>query len=455
MSRLTEGAEAPRLFVALPVVLTLLGLGGCGVSYKSPTVESAAAGATVDVVSLTMTSVVQANATPYTPRGLPAAFFATGGGGAAAASVSLPDPPDPASAPAAPLELRIPPAHQPEPYRIGVGDVLSLTTESESAGVGGVLGANRRQSFVVRDDGAIAVPEIGSIQVAGRTVEQAESDLFPVFVQNQLDPSFALEIEAFNSKRVSVGGAVGAPRIVPIALTPLKLGEVLAEAGGMTVDADDQAAIRLYRDGTLYQIPVSQFFARGDLQQIQLKDGDAIYVDQSYDLDQAQRYYAQQLDAFAERREARQAALLALQTEINLRRGELADRRALHEARGDLGAEPRDYVYLTGEVAQQGRYVLPYQRQVSLADVLLGQGGFPTVTGDPSAIYVLRAAGETRILAWHLDASNAANMIVATRMEMRPSDVIFVEEQPITKWSRALQQAFPILVNRASNAIDG
>jgi polysaccharide export outer membrane protein len=47
------------------------------------------------------------------------------------------------------------------------------------------------------------------------------------------------------------------------------------------------------------------------------------------------------------------------------------------------------------------------------------------------------------VTAWHLDARNAANFVLATQFELRPNDIIFIEEQPITRWNRAFQQFFP------------
>jgi polysaccharide export outer membrane protein len=54
----------------------------------------------------------------------------------------------------------------------------------------------------------------------------------------------------------------------------------------------------------------------------------------------------------------------------------------------------------------------------------------------------------------HLDARNAATITLATRMEMRPNDVIFIEEQPITSWNRATSQFFPILASAAKDALN-
>ena len=56
------------------------------------------------------------------------------------------------------------------------------------------------------------------------------------------------------------------------------------------------------------------------------------------------------------------------------------------------------------------------------------------------------------ITAWHLDASNAVNLTLMTRMTMRPDDIVFIEQQPITTWNRALQQALPLL-NQATTAV--
>lgn len=156
---------------------------------------------------------------------------------------------------------------------------------------------------------------------------------------------------------------------------------------------------------------------------------------------------------------AHTTALQSMQAEIGLQRSALDVRRNLFELRQKLGAEERDYVYLTGEVENQNRVALPYQQQATLADVLYSEGGFDNTTGDPTQIYVLRA--DTRaesigsITAYHLNVKNAADTLIATRFEMRANDVIFIEEQAITKWGRALQQMFPSLLSATSAATGG
>ncbi|MBV6634712.1 MAG: polysaccharide biosynthesis/export family protein, partial [Mameliella sp.] len=314
----------------------------------------------------------------------------------------------------------------------------------------------QRQGYTVRDDGSIAIPDIGAVQLAGLTLQQAEDQLFQALVSNQIDPSFSLEVAEFNSQQVAVGGAVRTAKLVPITPNNLTLGQALITAGGLAVRDEEFASIRIYRDGTLYQIPVETYRAQPAIKDKLLQAGDAVFVDTTYDLDRAFEFYKTKIDVVNLRSSARSQALQALSTEIAIRRSALDERRRLFESRTELDAEGRDYVYLSGEVTKQNRFPLPYGRQATLADVLYNEGGFDNTTGDPTEIYVLRGSSDPakvgEIVAYHLNAGNAANMIMATKFEMRPNDVIFIEEQPITKWGRALQQAFPTLLNAAGRA---
>ncbi|SIT06192.1 polysaccharide export outer membrane protein [Roseivivax lentus] len=438
-----------------------IALAGCGISYNSPSVSQQSGGTEVRVVDVDPQTVLVANRQSYTPRSLPEIYFRAAGGSQLRGIDALPPEPFLPDEQRRTLELRIPPDVAPQPYRIGVGDVVLLATKSAGTTVeelSGLLAAqNARQGYTVRDDGAIAIPDLGTVQLAGMTIEEAEARVFEALVDNQIDPAFSLEIAEFNSKRVVVGGAVGNPTLVPITLNTLDLGEAITAAGGVQVSNEEFASIRIYRDGSLYQIPFEDFLARPDLQRKTLINGDAVYVDTSYDLEQALEFYRSRIDVINVRRDARTAAIEELQATVNLQRGELNERRENFTSRLELGAEARDYVYLAGEVTEQSRYVMPFEQQVTLADVLYDSGGMPTVTGDPSEIYVLRASNNPAefgaVTAWHLDASNAANLTLATRFQMRPNDIVFVEEQPITKWSRALNQVLPSLINVAASSL--
>ncbi len=445
------------------ILMGMLSLSGCGAAYFSPSVEAGVNDASkVRVVSLTSESVMLANRSPYRPKTLPAVFSqVASSNGALRGTGALPEPAfAPETRPAA-LETRIPPAFPTEPYRIGVGDVLLLATPKSGNTVeqlSGLLAAqNSRQGYTVQDDGTIAIPDVGRVSLAGMSVDEAEAELFQRLVENQIEPAFSLEIAEFNSKKVSIGGAVARPTVAAIKLTPLYLDEALAATGGVTTSDMDYASVRIYRDGGLYQIPLAALYDRQSLKRIQLKDGDSVFVDTEYELEKASAYFEQQIKIAEVRRVSRIAALDELELEINLRRLALNEARVNFQSQVDFDAVERDYVYLAGEVSKQGRYTLPFNRTASLADALYDQGeGIPTETGNIREVYLIRGSDDpmefSAITAWHLDARNAANLMLATKLTLRPNDIIFVAEQPVTKWGRVIRQITPSLITTPISA---
>lgn len=429
----------------------LVALSGCGVLYSSPNVV---AGDTevgeVRILQIDANSVAVANRSSYRPRTLPAIFARSAGlGSGARGAGAVPAPVyAPEDRPTA-LPTRLPPPYQPGSYKIGTGDVVLLSTPSTASTVEALTGLlaaqSRRQGYTVQDDGAITIPEVGRIRLAGLTLEEAEAQVFEALVANQIDPSFSIEIAEFNSQRVALGGAVRSPKSVPITLKPIDLAEAITAAGGITVKDRDFASIRLYRDGKLYQIPLKTYLTDPAIQKLALKDGDSIYVDTEFDLDKAEGYFTQQIQLANFRQTSRDIALRQLQTEVNLRRGELNEQRANFQARVDLDAVERDYVYIAGEVGVQNRFTLPFERKATLADALFNDTqGIPNRTGNIAEVYVLRAnADGNGVDAWHLNALNAANLVLATKFELRPDDILFVAEQPVTALDRFVSQIAP------------
>lgn len=114
---------------------------------------------------------------------------------------------------------------------------------------------------------------------------------------------------------------------------------------------------------------------------------------------------------------------------------------------------------MAGEVGKQSRFALPYDRKANLADAMFSDAtGVKVETGDISQIYVLRASSDPRdfgaVTAWHLDTRNAANYALSTRFELRPDDIVFIAQQPITKWNRAVGQVVPSLISITNAATD-
>lgn len=442
-----------HLFSALTIVF----LSGCGSLYLSPSIiEETTSAGDVQVVLITSDSVAIANSSPYHPKTLPAFFSRTTGTAASLRGAgTLPDPAYVAEQRPQALATRLPPAYTNGSYNIGIGDVVLLATQQTGSTVAELTGLlvaqNRRQGYTVQDDGTIAIPDVGRVEISGMTMNEAEAELFNRLVENNIDPAFSLEIAEFNSQRVSIGGAVRNPSVVPITLAALHLDEALNVAGGLTSGDSDYTLIRLYRDDKMYQIPLKAYLNDTGIRKMILKPGDSLFVDVEFDLTKAHAFFEQQIRLSEFQQRARVLALSQLSAEINLRRAELTEARVNFETRLELDAVDRDYVYLSGEVGVQGRYTLPFGRSATLADALFDRSsGIPTETGNIAEVYVLRADEfGNGISAWHLDARNAANLILATQFEMRPNDVVFVAEQPVTAWGRVVQQITPSLITAA------
>ena len=407
----------------------------------------------VELIALDRPAIREANAVSYAPRALPSAYQSVSGGEAARAVETVnaafaergysgarerdagvgPAPQAAVSQPKARISVTpSAPASASVPrYRIGVGDVVTLSSNTKNVtdfgGVSAVAAQAKRSGFVVQDDGAIAVPEIGEISLRGLTIDEARDSAFDAFLERGVDPTFTLEISEFNSRRAAIGGLVNQPTLIPIALQPISVAEAIAAAGGLRTPLVDDVIVRLLRNGRLYEDAARRILdGRSRLGDAVLLDRDAVFVDTAYNQEQAQQFFAQQLSLRSQRR----ADLEYLE------RRRRSEREAFQE-RLALGAVERDLVYVTGAVQKPGVQQLPFERRATLAMVLFENGGLSAAEGDPSDIYVLRQdAGTGQVLAYHLDAANALQMPLMTEFEMRPNDMVFVETQPITDWAR-------------------
>lgn len=429
-----------RRAVSVVLASMVLSLSGCGVAYHSPRVSEGESDAgPVSVRPITVETVQIANASPFAPRPLPAVFSAGPTSNTAARSAgALPDPVSGPMSSGSSTPTRFPPVATTQPYRIGPGDITRLSVE-----------AGTPQLASVQDDGTVAYLGLGRIRIGELSVQDAETAIFNALTRAQLDPEFSFEVVEFNARRAVVGGAVRSPGDFAIGPDGLSLDTAIARAGGIVPTATGVTMVRLYRGGELYQFPLE---SRAERALVMLKDGDSVFVDPENDLDRAQAFFAEQVQLADLKQKSRQSALAALQAEFALQKSALEDRRATFLTRLDLNAVPRDYVFLAGEVGEQGRYPLPFDTRATLADALFdGAGGIPTRTGNVAAVYVLRGDGQS-VTAWSLDLRNAAQLVLATRFELRPGDVVFVAEQPVTRWNRVVSQITPQIISTTASA---
>tara|TARA_B110000879_G_C11164202_1_gene510431 strand:+ start:737 stop:2032 length:1296 start_codon:yes stop_codon:yes gene_type:complete len=421
------------------LVCIALTLPGCNSIYQTYSITDDI-NSNVRVVYLTPETVLEANSSLYEPKSLPDLSFSSNKVNDQTNSLMpLLNPTPDIQHYLDAVEIKLPETVQPKAYLIGVGDVLILSTPEATdivEALNGLLASqNRRQGYTVQDDGAVSIPDIGRIVVGGLTLQEAEDAVFQKLLELGMAPSFSIEIAEFNSQRVSIGGAVVSPGVEPISLQPLYLGQAISRRGGISINDKDFVIIRLYRNGSIYQLSVAELYNQGRLFKIPLNDGDRVVVETT-------KEYDQQLGL-------RQKARSNILKERELEMEASANAARSIQIRLQYEAIPRDYAYIIGEVGTQSRFTLPFESVAVLADALLKSGGLLSLSGNPQQIYILRGFSDLTkneaITAFHLDARIATNFLLATRLELRPKDVVYVGSQPVTNWNRMINQFLPSL----------
>ncbi len=159
-------------------------------------------------------------------------------------------------------------------YRIGPGDVLDVII---------IRGLSQdKQTVTVRSDGTIAIGLV-TLKVDGATVEAAADRLREALAQYFREPRVEVVVKEYQSKRVTVLGAVGGGARGGAGVYPLTgrttLSEILARAGGATPSADLQQVQLTRADGTRYTINLYRLIVEGELRQDAVLDaGDTIFV---------------------------------------------------------------------------------------------------------------------------------------------------------------------------------
>tara|TARA_B110000977_G_scaffold28777_1_gene37117 strand:- start:15385 stop:16701 length:1317 start_codon:yes stop_codon:yes gene_type:complete len=424
------------------ILLIFIGiiLSGCGVVYQ-PSSVIVAASENIHLVQLTPKTVLEANRSPYRPQSWPVGLTSI-------KEIKAGDPiidkfTEPALDPqllSGSIKMRLPETLQPHVYIIGIGDVITLSTPVSNnlvEALNGLLASqNTRQEYMVQEDGAISIPELGRVIVGGLTPEEAEDALYQKLVAVGISPTLSIEVTGFNSQKVSIIGNVASPGTEPIGLQPLFLDQAIYNKGGIKINNAIFVVIRLYRNGAIYQISGPELYNQNGSNRLLLKDGDTIVVDTTDEYESILGLHQQ-----ARKNKLREFEVYS--------RGKAYQTQSV-TSKLEFGSIQREYIYVIGEVQRQSRFVLPFESIAVLADALLESGGgLLSLSGNPNQIYVLRGARKlkdfTSITALHLDASNAANFLLATHLELRPKDVIFVGTQPITNWNRVISQIIPSL----------
>ena len=241
---------------------------------------------------------------------------------------------------------------------------------------------------------------IDPISVVGLTADQARLLIESYLKSNLLTSRTNLGVTDFRSQKYFVSGDVLTGGAYPFTDTPVLMVEAMT-AAGLSVNSDADSAVSFAdRDKVIH------LFRAGHNYRISLQD------------------------------------LLSNPAGLYMQSG---DRLVVNDLK-----YRSENVIIAGAVASQTIYSITAEDRQTLSDALYSTGALSTSGGDPSQIYVLRQTD--KIYAYHLDGSNPARLILAGKFELRPNDIIFIAEQPISQFSRVLQQVLLIFGGASSLA---
>ncbi len=157
-------------------------------------------------------------------------------------------------------------------YKIGPRDLLEFS----------VFGLDEmNQTVRVSESGKITLPLLGEIEVEGLTKTELERKLSKLLEEYLKNPQVSVFIREYQSKRVSVLGAVGAPGHYEL-LGRQTLLQIIAQAGSLTPEAGEEIFILRQGengDSKTLTIPVDELMLKaGSMLNIPLEPDDIINI---------------------------------------------------------------------------------------------------------------------------------------------------------------------------------
>ncbi|MFP3608645.1 polysaccharide biosynthesis/export family protein [Paraburkholderia sp. SIMBA_050] len=284
---------------------------------------------------------------------------------------------------------------KPEPYTLGVGDVLQITvwdhpeltaalgTPSPTAG----RPYDPAQGFVIDNNGNVQVPYAGNVHVAGMRVDQSQQAVYAALSKVFVRPQVTVRVASFRAKQVYVDGDVHTPGAVPINDVPMTLFEAINRAGDFNPTAD-QSRMILVRDGVSYRLNLSSMLATDkNPSKILLKHGDLLRV----------------------------------------------------VSRDENGA------FVMGEVNKPVTAIPMKSGKLTLSDALSQAGSINSNSADAAQLYVIRGSSEATPQVFHLDARSPVAMVLANQFELQPKDVVYVDGNGLVRFGRVLSLLLPAI----------
>ncbi len=162
-------------------------------------------------------------------------------------------------------------------YKLQPGDLLDIQVFQE---------ASMARTLRISGNGTIMFPLVGSVPVAGKTLQEAQALLENKLTTYLKNPQVSILVKEYGNKTVYVLGQVKKPSSIEIPPEkPLTVLEAVTSAGGFT-DIANTSKVRVLRmengKQTSMDVDVTQITKQGNkAMDIALMPGDVVFVPQS------------------------------------------------------------------------------------------------------------------------------------------------------------------------------
>lgn len=246
-------------------------------------------------------------------------------------------------------------------------------------------------SYRVDQVGELTIPLCGKVSLRGLTLTQAARRLEAALKDSQIlvQPQVNVDVVQYAGQYVTVTGEVGTPGRVPL-IAPTRLGEVLAEAGGVTQLAGARIKIRHAADDAApeEEVPYSRSQSNHETASILVRPGDTVVVPRA------------------------------------------------------------GIVYVLGAVNRPGGYVMQEDGKLNVAEALALSGG-TVLQANTGGLRVIRRNPDGTVLDFPLSYDGIAKGSQAP-LQLQARDIVYV---PMSKVKSALNSTMGIISQAAQTAI--
>jgi polysaccharide export outer membrane protein len=268
-------------------------------------------------------------------------------------------------------------------YLVGAGDILFVNVDGRPELGSPVLSGSKLSGSRVDGQGRIRLPLVGSVAVAGLTLDQIQQRLSEAFSVYLKQPWVVVEVAEYRSQPINLLGQFKNPGTYYLD-RPLTLIQGVALGGGL-MDSANLRAARLLRGEQTQPVDIYQLLTSGSPgQNAWLQAGDTIYVPD----------------------------------------------------------DRNQNVFVFGAVKKPGPVPMPNGRL--LLDAALASSGLDEIGGDQRYVRIIRSLSATKGQLLVVDLSRSLRG-EALPFKLEEGDIIYVPRSGIGNWNQALNEMLPSL----------